>query len=152
MHLHSSSLQAQEYFTWRDKYRDRCIDDADEVADDGVWLLGSQFDGVLDKEADGVGRRLGSFFNWRSNVWSCSMKWKLGDTSGLRARTKVKASLRPKPLANIRYASVIVTDCGWEIAWLLKCNENGKHSLNLLSKHPPSSALSTTRSLLSPPQ
>jgi hypothetical protein len=33
------------------------------VADDGVWLLGSQFDGVLDKEADGVGRRLGSFFN-----------------------------------------------------------------------------------------
>lgn len=38
------------------------------------------------------------------------MKWKLGDTSGLRARTNVKASLRPRLLANMRYASVIVTD------------------------------------------
>lgn len=70
MHLHSCSLHAQEYFTWRDKYLDRWsrIDDADEVADDGVLLLGSYDDGVLEADADGVTLRFGSLFNWRSNV------------------------------------------------------------------------------------
>lgn len=112
MHRQSNSPQVHVYLTIRDKYLDRwSLDDDDEVADDGVLLLGSKAEGVLDDDAEGVKPRLGSFFSCRSNVWSCSMKWKLGEMSGLRARTNVKASLSPKPLAHIRYARVIVTDC-----------------------------------------
>lgn len=47
--------------------------------------------------------------SWRSNVCSCSMKWKLGETSGLRARTREKASFKHNDLVCIRYANVTVT-------------------------------------------
>lgn len=38
----------------------------------------------------------------RSKECNCSMKWKLGDTSGLRARTNRKASLRQSELVCIK--------------------------------------------------
>lgn len=64
MHLQSCSLQEHEYFTKRDKYLERwsLVDDADEVAGDGVspYVEGV----VLDDEADcGGAWREGSFFN-----------------------------------------------------------------------------------------
>lgn len=58
--------------------------------------------GKLPGPDNGVLDRLGSFFNCRSNEWSCCIKWKLGEMSGFLARTNEKASFRLRERAYIR--------------------------------------------------
>lgn len=48
--------------------------------------------------------------NWLSKDSNCCIKWKLGDTSGLRLRTSVKASFKLSARVCIRYARVTVTE------------------------------------------
>lgn len=55
-----------------------------------------------DEMADEVEEGVRVDLSCRSNECSCSMKWKLGDTSCLRARTNEKASLRQSDLVCMR--------------------------------------------------
>lgn len=106
MHLQSAAMQLQENLLPRPQRAATRLGLADSVVADEQPAAGPPLPSISSIACGSHDNPC----NWLSKDSNCCIKWKFGDTSGLRLRTSVKASFKLSARVCIRYARVTVTE------------------------------------------